>query len=44
MLECGADGTIYKPYGPKELLETIHSQLEVKDKENGESKEGPCHR
>lgn len=26
-LECGADGYLYKPYTPKELLETIHSHL-----------------
>ena len=27
MPECGADGAIYKPYDPQELLETIRSQL-----------------
>lgn len=26
-LESGADGTIYKPYGPQELLDAIHSHL-----------------
>lgn len=29
-LECGAAGTIYKPYTPKELLEKIQSTLEKK--------------